>query len=79
MHCEYCSKSVIENQHIHGSPVTVPGVGIAHRSCAQNAKFNLRTFKSLSLNALTDHEVFELKELLLQEVNARSGLASECE
>jgi hypothetical protein len=51
--------------------MTVSQKGSAHGPCFQFKQASKRTFKSLEITALNDNELFELKELVLSEENAR--------
>ncbi len=67
MKCVFCNKSV------HGpNGMSVPGHGSAHRQCFQANEALRRTFQSLDIQALTDQELVELKDLVLSEENSRN-------
>ena len=66
MNCMFCKKPVVGQ-----SPVTVPGIGLAHSHCYQADQALRRTFQSLDIAALSDGELTELKDLVLAEENAR--------
>lgn len=67
MRCIYCGQVVVGERGM-----TVPGVGSAHRSCHTADLMLRRTFKDLELAGLTDEELQELEELLMQEKRARN-------
>ena len=66
MKCIYCNKTVYGKNGI-----TVPKEGPAHSQCYQADQALKRTFQKLEITALNDEELFELKELVLAEENAR--------
>ena len=72
MHCCYCNKSVFGN-----NGMTVPGVGAAHVPCFQADQLLKRTFQSLEINALNEHELQELHELVIAEQNSRNRIGEE--
>lgn len=67
MRCPYCSKSVIGQKDI----VVIAGEGPAHRSCYEREVLGQRVFRGLHLPTLDLNELYELKEMLLTELNAR--------
>ena len=66
MKCHYCDKAVFGKYGI-----TVPNIGAAHVQCFQASQALKRTFQTLEISTLNDQELFELKELVLAEENAR--------
>ncbi len=66
MKCLFCNKDVFGN-----NGMTVPGKGAAHQQCYQADQALKRTFQHLDITELNDHELFELKELVLSEENTR--------
>ncbi len=66
INCIYCNKPVFGKNGL-----TVPLKGPAHLQCYQVNQALRRTFQALDISKLNDLELFELKELVLAEENAR--------
>ena len=66
MKCIYCNNDVFGN-----NGMTVPQEGPAHLQCYQTNQALKRTFQKLDITSLNDEELFELKELVIAEENAR--------
>lgn len=79
MRCVFCDAPVLEKSERLGPPVTLSGVGVAHERCAQRDLVESRVFGSLRLKDLPTPSLYELRELLLNELNHREGCGSEIE
>lgn len=73
MRCPYCSGSVVGDSDI----VVLVGEGPAHRKCYERDVLGQRVFRGLHLPTLELNELYELKEMLLTELNAREQSNSE--
>jgi len=67
MRCPFCAKSVVGEPEI----VVIAGEGPAHRQCYERDVLGQRVFRGLHLPSLALEELYELKEMLLTELNAR--------
>lgn len=70
MRCPYCSKSVVGQPEV----VVIVGEGPAHKHCYEGHIIGQRTFRGLHLPSLELSELYELKEMLLTELNVRESL-----
>ncbi len=67
---------IIEGSKV-GTPITLPGRGIAHALCAEQDLIERRVFGSIQLATLPQSDLYELRELVLTEINSREGHAGE--
>lgn len=65
MRCVYCNESVV-NSHL-GNPITVKGLGSAHKECFLASTHMSRTFHRLNLTMLNDQELSDLHEMVVME------------
>ncbi|PLY12650.1 MAG: DUF2175 domain-containing protein [Sedimenticola sp.] len=66
MRCEFC------NQVVHGiDGITLPGKGVAHRTCFEIDRSTRRIFNTLDLSQLELPQLVDLKDLVLAEINDR--------
>ena len=73
MRCIFCFDEVLKQTHLLGRPISVSGQGIAHSLCAERDLVTRRVFGSLELSSLPTSQLYELREMVLTEVNAREG------
>lgn len=66
MKCVYCKADVL-----NGDPITVSGLGPAHRGCFENSLVEQRVFHHLNLRSLPDADLRELLDMAKMEMNAR--------
>ena len=66
MNCCFCSQPVLLQQ-----PITVSGLGPAHRPCYQQYLIDQRQFMGINLRTLSDTQLGELRELVVMEHNER--------
>ncbi len=79
MKCMFCDKDMLNYDGSMGLPVTLPGRGIAHTYCAEQDLFSRRIFGSIHIKDLPNDDLYELRELVLAEINEREGLSQEPE
>ena len=77
MRCLFCDERMLQDHHRLGAPVTLPGRGVAHSGCAERDLVEKRVFGGISLKDIPVEDLYELRELVLQEVNMREGRNSE--
>ena len=75
MRCPYCRKSVVGVKEVK----ILAGEGPVHLSCYERSVMSQRIFEGLDLPKLSDDSLFELREMLLSEINSRSASADEIE
>lgn len=75
MRCPYCSKSVVG----HSDIVILVGEGPAHKKCYEQSVLGQRVFQGLHLPTMELSELYELKEMLLTELNARENKDNQIE
>ena len=68
MNCPYCRKNVVG----HSKVVMILGEGPAHSSCHEQHTLSDRSFNNLHFPSMTLEELYELKEMVLVELNARN-------
>jgi hypothetical protein len=68
MKCCYCHQDVLS-----GNPITVAGIGPAHRSCYEKNLIEQRVFRQLNLRSLPDQELRELFDMVKMELNVREA------
>ncbi|WP_420591589.1 hypothetical protein [Bacterioplanoides sp.] len=68
MKCCYCQQSVLS-----GEPITVSGVGPAHKSCFEKSLIEQRVFRDLNLRSLPVEELRELFDMVKMELNVRDA------
>lgn len=68
MKCCYCNKNVLA-----GDPITVSGLGPAHRPCYEQNLIEQRVFKHLNLRSLPESELRELFDMVKMELNVRDS------
>ena len=66
MKCEYCDKPVYGEDGL-----TIPGKGVAHKTCFEIDKSSKRIFQTLDLSELEPTQLIDLKDLVLAEINER--------
>lgn len=66
MKCEFCNKPVFGEEG-----VSIPGRGVAHKTCLGVAQAMRRAFHGLDISGLNDEELANLKDLVLAEENSR--------
>lgn len=74
MRCIFCQENIMNDNAEKGRPVTVPQKGIAHSNCAAKDLISRRVFKKLELRSLEMEDLHELKDMVLMELNERSGV-----
>lgn len=66
MRCVHC------NQHVVGNdPITVQGVGVAHRECHKKKLEEARIFMGINLSDLPYDDLATLSDLLCAEMDIR--------
>ncbi len=76
MRCPYCSKGVVGSTEI----VMVLGEGPAHLECYQRHAVADRSFNNIHFPSLSSHDLKEMKEMILAELNIRErDLSSEAD
>lgn len=65
MRCVYCNQSVVNSPL--GNPITVKGVGSAHKECFLASTHMSRIFQRLNLSMLNDQELAELYDMVIVE------------
>lgn len=68
MKCVYCEADVLSAE-----PITVSGVGPAHRHCYEKSLIEQRVFHHLNLRSLSDSDLRELLDLAKMEINVRDA------
>jgi len=68
MKCCYCNKNVLSED-----PITVSGMGPAHRSCYEKSLIEDRVFLNLNLRALSEEQLSELSDMVKMEQNVRDS------
>ena len=76
MRCLFCNIDVMKKQGELGAPITLPGKGVAHSACAEKDLIERRIFGSIALKDIENNDLYELRELLLMEINEREGHSS---
>ncbi len=77
MRCIFCNKKIIPKNNDLGLPITLPTRGVAHSFCAERDLIERRVFASIHLADLAQADLYELRELVLTEINAREGNAND--
>jgi len=77
MRCIFCDKDIFKVDTKLGAPVTLPARGVAHSVCATHDLMERRVFGSIELADLSEQDLYELRELVLTEINLREGNNSE--
>lgn len=77
MRCLFCDKKMLIEGSQVGTPITLPGRGIAHSLCAEKDLIERRVFGSIQLATLPQSDLYELRELVLTEINSREGHSGE--
>ena len=75
MRCPFCRENVVGKKSI----VIVAGEGPAHKHCYERHAYQSRRFANIDLQKLEDTKLFELKDLVLMEINSRQEQESEIE
>ncbi|WP_111979842.1 hypothetical protein [Algibacillus agarilyticus] len=75
MRCMFCDLDIINKDLSKGLPITVPGKGVAHTYCAEQDLHSRRIFGNIHIADLEDNDLYELKEMVMAEVNQRNGIA----
>ncbi|WP_419811434.1 hypothetical protein [Bacterioplanoides sp.] len=68
MKCVYCQSDVLSAE-----PITVSGIGPAHRHCYEKSLVEQRVFRHLNLRALPDADLRELMDMAKMELNVREA------
>ena len=68
MKCCYCQQGVLSAE-----PITVSGVGPAHKSCFEKSLIEQRIFHHLNLRSLPIEELHELFDMVKMELNVRDA------
>lgn len=68
MRCHYCKKNVLGLD-----PITVSGVGVAHKLCYETRLTTERIFQGLNIAALDSIQFSELSDMVAMEKNTRSA------
>lgn len=68
MKCCYCSGDVLA-----ADPITVSGIGPAHRTCYERSLIEDRVFRNLNLRSLSENELNELFDMVKMELNVRTA------
>ncbi len=75
MRCPYCRQTVVGEKQVK----IIAGEGPAHVRCYEQSVMSQRHFSGLELPKLSDEMLYELREMLLSEINSRSPSAQEIE
>ena len=76
MRCLFCGVKVISSNSMLGEPVTLPGRGFAHQICAEKDLTTRRVFGTISLQDMVEKDLYELRELVLTEINERESTSA---
>lgn len=74
MRCMFCDHEIFKKDDFLGRPMTVPGRGIAHLLCAERDLITRRVFGSIHLSEVKLEDLYELREMVLGEINNREGI-----
>jgi len=74
MLCTFCEEKLLQPEMPPGFLVTLPSDEVAHKACAKQAWVSRKMFGSIKLDKIPEDELYELKHLLLNELNTREAL-----
>ncbi len=77
MRCIFCDKEIVGSPQHLGRPITLPSRGVAHSYCAEKDLIERRVFGNIHFSALPVNDLYELRELVLTEINVREGNTSD--
>jgi len=77
MRCLFCEHSIIIKNDLLGSPITLPGRGVAHKMCAERDLISRRVFRSIHLSEIALDDLYELREMVLTEINHKEGTGND--
>ncbi|MCJ8311519.1 MAG: hypothetical protein HRU38_02295 [Saccharospirillaceae bacterium] len=76
MRCTFCEEKLLRPNMPPGSLIIIDPNEYAHKSCAEQAWVSRRMFGSVKMNSIPSNDLFELKQLLINEINLRDNLSS---
>ena len=74
MRCMFCNHTILKKNDYLGQPITIVGRGIAHLMCAERDLISRRVFGSIHLSEVLLDDLYELREMVLAEINNREGV-----
>jgi len=74
MRCMFCDHRILKVDDFLGRPITLPGRGVAHINCAERDLISKRIFGSIHLSEVPMEDLYELREMVLTEINEREGV-----
>jgi len=74
MRCIFCDHEVLKIDDFLGKPISLPGRGVAHIMCAERDLIAKRVFGSIHLTEIALDDLYELREMVLTEINDREGV-----
>jgi len=74
MRCLFCNHHILKVDDFLGKPITLPGRGAAHINCAERDLISKRIFGSIHLSEIPMDDLYELREMVLTEINEREGV-----
>ncbi len=77
MRCMFCDKPLVKQDRALGLPITLPGRGVAHTFCAERDLFDRRVFGSIHIKDMASDDLYELREMILAEINEREGKSND--
>ncbi len=71
MRCMFCNHEIMKKDDFLGKPISIPSLGIAHTTCAERDLVSKRIFGSIHLTEVSMDDLYELRELVVNEINDR--------
>ncbi len=71
MRCMFCNHEIMKKDDFLGKPISIPSRGIAHTVCAERDLVSKRIFGSIHLTEVSMDDLYELRELVVNEINDR--------